>query len=102
MPCIIYISIDYPKQASYRERELKKCRNSHAYEKYKETKEVKKLIWDAKCKVHNELYRKLDTKDGENRIAILRDKKSKDLNGVRGIKSVNDKILVKEEGIKER
>ena len=36
------------------------------------------------------------------RIARLRDKKSKDLNGVRCIKGAEDKVLVKDEDIKQR
>lgn len=44
-------------------------RNRKAYENYKMAKkEVQKMVWEARFKVYENLYCKLETKDGEKDI----------------------------------
>ncbi|CAH2813391.1 MAG: hypothetical protein CBCREVIR_3584 [Candidatus Burkholderia crenata] len=76
------------------------------FEKCMEIKmEIKKVMWDVNCKVHEELQKRLDLKEEEKelfRIARLKDKNSKDLDGMRCMKSINDIVLVKDKEIKQR
>ena len=68
-------------------------------------KKVKKIIQESKNKVYNELYKRLEIKDGEReiyRFAKLRERKGKNLNGVKCIKSGINNILVKNENIRKR
>ena len=63
---------------------LPKCRNRGVYESsYKVAKkEVEKVVWEARFKVYEELYPKLETKDGEKgvyQIARLGETKTRDL-----------------------
>lgn len=73
---------------------------------YKETRsEAKRVVRDAKLKAYENFYNELGTKEGESKIYKLaksRDKKSKDLEGVRCIKNEEDKVLMKDEEIRER
>jgi hypothetical protein len=51
------------------------------------------------------LYRKLDTKDGDNdvyKIAKLRERKTKGFNQIKCIKDKVDRFLVKDDDIKNR
>jgi hypothetical protein len=52
-----------------------------------------------------ELYRKLDTKDGENdvyKMTKLRKRKTRDFNQVKCIKDEADRLLVKDDEIKNK
>ena len=94
----------WTKHESY--RNLKNEDDKDRYEKYKVAKKAaKRIISDSKARVHNDLYEKLRTREGERelyKIAKLRDRKGKDLNGVRCIKSDSGTVLVKNEEIKNR
>jgi hypothetical protein len=60
-------------------------------------------VSEAKCQAYMELYRKLDTKKGENDVywmAKLRERKTRDFNEVKCIKDETDKFLVKDDEIK--
>ena len=74
-------------------------------ERYKEAKrETKKAVSEAKAKVFEELYRRLDTKEGEKelfKLAKARDRRTNDLNQIKCIKDEDEKVLVKDEEIKE-
>ena len=87
-------------------RNLKNEDDKDRYEKYKVAKKIaKRIISDSKARVHNDVYEKLKTREGEKelyKIAKLRDRKGKDLNGVRCIKSDSGTVLVKNEEIKNR
>jgi hypothetical protein len=73
---------------------------------YKEARRnAKKTVSEARGQVYTELYRKLDTKEGENNIynmAKLRERKTKDFSQVKYIKDKADRLLVKDEEIKNR
>ena len=67
-------------------------------------KDVKKVVRDVKLKGYDDLYIILDSKEGGKRIyklAKIREKKTRDFNQVKCIKSENSKMLVKHEEIKE-
>ena len=60
---------------------------------------------EAKLKAYDDLYTRLDSKEGEKRIyklAKIRERKSRDFNHVKCIKSEDSKVLVKDEETKER
>ena len=60
---------------------------------------------EAKLKAYDDLYTRLDRKAGEKRVyklAKIREKKIRDFNQVKCIKSEDSKVLVKDEEIKER
>jgi hypothetical protein len=66
---------------------------------------AKKAVSEARGQAYTELYRKLDTKEGENDIyqmAKLRERKTKNFNQVKCIKDEADRPLVKDEKIKNR
>ena len=68
-------------------------------------KEVKKVVREAKLKAYDDLYTRLDSKEGEKRVhklAKIRERKTRDFNQVKCIKSEDSKILVKDKEIKER
>jgi hypothetical protein len=75
-------------------------------QKYKEARRnAKKTVSEARGQIYTELYRKLDTKDGENNVykmAKLRERKTRDFNQVKCIKDETDKFLVKDEEIKNK
>jgi len=84
---------------------LKKNYDGVSFERYKLVKEDKKAIQNARAKVHKEVYEKLDTKEVEKdiyRIARIRERKTRDLYTVRCVKDENQKVLVRDEEIKER
>jgi len=76
-----------------------------SFERYKlAKKEAKKAVQNARAKMYEEVYEKLDTKEIENntyRIARIRERKTRDLCTVRCVKDEDQKILVRDE-IKER
>jgi hypothetical protein len=62
-------------------------------------------VSEARGQTYTELYRKLDTKDGKNDVynmAKLRERKTRDFHQVKCIKDEVDKLLVKDEEIKNR
>ena len=81
----------------FKQQFLPRCRDNAAYENDKVAKkETKKAI---------QLYCKLGTKDGENKIykrTRTREMKTRDLNCVKCIKYEDQRVLVQEEEIKER
>ena len=68
-------------------------------------KEVKKVERVTKLKGYDDLYTRLDSKEGENRIyklAKIKQRTTRDFNQVKCIKSEDSKVFVRDEGIKER
>ncbi|GJS99652.1 stress-induced protein [Tanacetum coccineum] len=99
------------KAKQTRFRELISMRGDEAnksaiHERYKEAKrEVKKAIARAKVKAHEDLYKRLDSKEGENdiyRIAKARDRRKMDLGSVRFIKDEDGRSIVNEDAIRRR
>ena len=87
-------------------RNLGKNRDEVSFENYKlAKKEAKKAVNEARTKVYQDIYARLDSKEGEKdiyRIARMREKKTRDLGIIRCIKDHNHKVLVKDIDIKER
>ena len=77
-----------------------------SFERYKlAKKEAKKAVQNVRAKVYKEVYEKLDTKEVDKdiyRIARIRERKTRDLCTVRCVKDEDQKILVRNEEIKER
>ncbi|KAJ1702349.1 hypothetical protein LUZ63_002128 [Rhynchospora breviuscula] len=75
-------------------------------QKYKLAKKnAKKAVSEARGRAYENLYQKLSTKEGEKdiyKIAKLRDRKTRDLNQVKCIKDETDRLLVKDDEIKNR
>ena len=68
-------------------------------------KQAKREVAKARNKTYEELYKKLETKEGENelfKIPKQRNKQSKDVQQVRVIKSKTGEILMEEEKVKHR
>jgi len=85
---------------------LKKNFDGVSFERYKLAKKEAKIdAQNAKVKVYKEVYEKLDTKEVENdiyRIARIRKRKTRHLCTVRCVKDEDQKVLVRDEEIKER
>jgi hypothetical protein len=81
-------------------------RSDKNIQKYKEARRnAKQSVSEARGQAYTELYRKLDTKVDENdvyRMAKLRERKTRDFNQVKYIKDETDRLLVKDEEIKNR
>jgi hypothetical protein len=75
-------------------------------QKYKEVRRnAKKAVSEGRGQTYTELYRKLDMKEGENdiyKMAKLRERKTRDFHQVKCIKDEADRLLVKDEEIKNR
>jgi hypothetical protein len=75
-------------------------------QKYKEaSRNAKKIMREVRGHAYMELYRKLDTKESENNVykmTKLRERKTRDFNQVKYIKDEADRLLVKDEKIKNR
>jgi hypothetical protein len=59
----------------------------------------------ARGQAYAELYRKLDTKEDENIVYMMakhREKNTRDFNQIKGIKDETDRLLVKDDEIKNR
>jgi hypothetical protein len=73
---------------------------------YKEARRnTNKAVSEARGQTYAELYRKLDMKEGENdvyKMAKLRQRKTKDFNQVKCIKDGADRLLMKDNEIKNR
>ena len=68
-------------------------------------KQAKREVTKARNKTYEELYEKLETKDGENelfRIAKQRNRQSKDVQQVRVIKIKTGEMLMEKEKVKQR
>ncbi|GJY63207.1 retrovirus-related pol polyprotein LINE-1 [Tanacetum coccineum] len=98
------------KQARF--RELLLCHEGNqedramAKERYKVAKrEAKIAVAQAKDKAYEDLYKKLDSKEGANdiyRIAKARERKRRDLGNIRYIKDEEGRTIVIEEDIRKR
>ena len=57
----------------------------------------------AKGKAYDDLYQRLGTKEGEDiyMMARIRERKTRDINQIKCIKDVTDRLLVKDEEIRE-
>ena len=77
---------------------------TRAIETYKEAKrEVKKTVAIAKARAYEEMYKRLDSKEGQNgiyKLAKSREKRRKDLGSIKYIKDDNGHVLVNEDDIK--
>ncbi|XP_071687064.1 uncharacterized protein [Rutidosis leptorrhynchoides] len=93
-------------------RELTACREgttedrTMAEERYKEAKiEAKKVVARAKDKAYEDLYKKLDSKEGANdiyRIAKAREYRRRDIDNIKGIKLLSHTIKLWERVIETR
>ncbi|KAJ7982244.1 Retrovirus-related Pol polyprotein LINE-1 [Quillaja saponaria] len=87
-------------------KRLHKCRNEDNYKCFRQArKDAKKAVREARGKACEQLYQKLETKDGEKdiyRIAKQRERRTKDLIRIKCIKDEADRVLVKEDEINER
>nr|GEW11148.1 hypothetical protein [Tanacetum cinerariifolium] len=77
-----------------------------AEERYKEAKrEAKKAVARVKEKAYEDLYKRLDSKEGENdinKIANAKDKRKRDLGIMRFIKDRDGRSIVNEDAIRRR
>jgi len=85
---------------------LGKCRSDETFAAYKEAKsKAKAAVRQAKEKAYQEVYEKLDSKEGERiiyKMAKRRQEARKDIGMVKCVKDKNQMVLVQEEGIKDR
>ncbi|GJX85065.1 hypothetical protein Tco_0335839 [Tanacetum coccineum] len=96
----------------YRFKELLSCCESNledidsAKERYKVAKrEAKIAVARAKDKAYEDLYKKLDSKEGTNyiyKIAKARERRRRDLGNLRYIKDEGGRTIVREEDIRKR
>ena len=81
-------------------------RDEESRQEYKEwRRKAKREVAKAKKKAYDELYEKLDTKEGEKdlyRLARQRDRAGKDVLQVRVIKDANGNVLTSEESVLRR
>ncbi|GJX67626.1 retrovirus-related pol polyprotein LINE-1 [Tanacetum coccineum] len=103
-------SIVTVKQARFRELLLYRDGNEEgrlgALERYKEAKrQAKKVVAHAKEKAYEDLYKKLDSKEGANdifRIAKARERRRRDLGDICFIKDKEGQTITDEEEIKKK
>ncbi|KAM2458816.1 hypothetical protein ACFX1W_007565 [Malus domestica] len=85
---------------------LYKERTDENGERYRKAKqEAKKAVREAKLAAYDDMYKRLDTKEGEldiYKLARAREKKTRDLNQVRCIKDEDGKVLATENAVKDR
>ncbi|KAM1790899.1 hypothetical protein ACFX12_034922 [Malus domestica] len=85
---------------------LYKDRTDENGERYRRAKqEAKKAVREAKLAAYDDMYKRLDTKEGEldiYKLARAREKKTRDLNQVRCIKDEDGKVLATENAVKDR
>jgi hypothetical protein len=100
---------NYARNVTYKKECYKRLHHNKSDEniqKYKEARRnVKKAVSEASGQTYTELYRKLDMKDDENdvyKMAKLRERKTRDFHQVKCIKDEADRLLVKDEEIKNR
>ena len=98
------------QKAIKEKKECYKClyhdRCANNIEKYKVTKRTaKQAVSEAKGWAYEDIYRRLSMKEGENdiyRMAMARDRKTRDFNQVKCIKDEREQLLVKEDEIRHR
>ena len=98
------------KQARFKEfllsRESHQADRADAEERYKVAKrEAKKAVAEAKDKAYEDLYKKLDSKEGANdifRIAKARERRRRDLGNIKYIKDEGGRTIVIEEDIRKK
>lgn len=98
------------QKAIKEKKECFKClhhdRNEANIQRYNAAKKkAKKSVSEARGKAYENLYHRLDTKEGEKdvyKIAKLRERKTRDLNQVKCIKDETGRLLVKDHEIKDR
>uniref|UniRef100_A0A8I6Y736 Reverse transcriptase domain-containing protein n=1 Tax=Hordeum vulgare subsp. vulgare TaxID=112509 RepID=A0A8I6Y736_HORVV len=94
-------------------REKKDCfrclyldRSAANMEKYKVAKKAaKRVVSEARGRAYEDLYQRLNTKEGERdiyKMAKIRERKTRDVGEVKCIKDGDDQLLVKDEAIKRR
>ncbi|XP_071674469.1 uncharacterized protein [Lolium perenne] len=94
-------------------REKKDCfrclyldRSAANMEKYKmDKKAAKRAVSEARGRAYEDLYQRLNTKEGERdiyKMAKFRERKTRDVNEVKCIKDGEDQLLVKDDAIKRR
>nr|GEY79900.1 retrovirus-related Pol polyprotein LINE-1 [Tanacetum cinerariifolium] len=97
------------KQARF--RDLLSCREGNegerlrAHERYKEAKRQKKVVAQSKEKAYEDMYKKLDSKEGENdifRIAKAQGGRRRDLGDICFIKDEEGRTVTDEDEIKKR
>uniref|UniRef100_A0A8I6YD54 Reverse transcriptase domain-containing protein n=1 Tax=Hordeum vulgare subsp. vulgare TaxID=112509 RepID=A0A8I6YD54_HORVV len=75
-------------------------------EKYKVAKKAaKRTVSEARGRAYEDLYQRLNTKEGERdiyKMAKIRERKTRDVGEVKCIKDGDDQLLVKDEAIKRR
>ena len=62
------------------------------------------MVSNAKLKAYDDLYNRLDTKEGKKdiyKLAKLRERKTKDFNYIKCVKGEDERVLIKEKEIKE-
>ena len=101
---IIYtLSIKEKKEAK---KAWDKTRNENTKKVYKEKKsKAKKAVAMAKGRVYDDLYDRLETKEGKKelyRLASQRDRAGKDVQHVRVIKDENGNVMVNSEAVLKR
>lgn len=72
---------------------------------YKGAKAAKRAVSEARGRAYEDLYQRLNTKEGERdiyKMAKTRERKTRDVNQVKCIKDGADQLLVKDEDIKRR
>ena len=83
-----------------------KIRNENTKKVYKEKKsKANKAVTMAKGRAYDDLYARLETKEGEkelNRLARQRDRAGKDVQHVRVIKDENGNVMVNSEAVLKR
>ncbi|XP_071677140.1 uncharacterized protein [Lolium perenne] len=81
-------------------------RSAANMEKYKVAKKAaKRAVSEARGRAYEDLYQRLNTKEGERdiyKMAKFRERKTRDVNEVKCIKDGDDQLLVKDEAIKRR
>ena len=73
--------------------------------KYRDAKkEAKKAVSNTKLKAYDNLYNKLDMKEDEKdiyKLEKLRERKTKDFNYIKCVKGEDERVIIKDEEIKE-
>jgi len=81
----------------------KDAADQHEYQEAK--KMTKRMVAEAKAKEYNELYQKLNSREGEKmvyRLAKARERATRDVAQVKTVKDIEGKLLVVEEQVRHR
>jgi hypothetical protein len=96
-------AISEKKECYKRLHHIRSDENIQNYKKVK--RNTTKTVSEERRRAYAELYRKLDIKEGENivyKMAKLRERNIRDFNRVKCIKNETDRLLVKDDEIKNR